>query len=63
MYLRGLGLVFCLAFGSLLPQLQGLLGPEGLSPAAELLAGAREAIGPERFLRLHTLLSRLGHSK
>ncbi len=61
-YLRGLGLVFCLAFASLLPQLQGLLGPEGLSPAAELLAWAREGFGPERFLRLPTLLWGLGAS-
>jgi hypothetical protein len=56
-YLRGLGFVFCLAFASLLPQLPELLGPEGLSPAAEWLLLARETPGSgHRFLSLPTLL-------
>jgi hypothetical protein len=55
-YLRGLGLVFCLAFTSLLPQLSGLVGPEGLEPATALLEWARAELGAERFLRLPTLL-------
>jgi hypothetical protein len=61
-YLRGLGFVFCLAFASALPQLRGLLGPEGLSPVAELLAWARQGLGPERFWQLPTLLWWLGSS-
>jgi hypothetical protein len=60
LYLRGLGLVFCVAFASLLPQLSGLLGPEGLEPAGAWLDWAREALGPARFLRLPTLLWLLG---
>lgn len=56
-YLRGLGFVFCIAFASLLPQLSGLLGPEGLSPATEWLDyGIQHLDGAERFLRLPTLL-------
>ena len=56
LYLRGLGLVFCLAFASLLPQLSGLMGPEGLEPAARWLEWARTELGPERYLRVPTLL-------
>ncbi|MFP2911773.1 lipase maturation factor family protein [Pyxidicoccus sp. 3LFB2] len=56
-YLRGLGLVFCFAFASLLPQLPELVGPQGLSPASALLDWARESLGgTERVLRLPTLL-------
>ncbi|WP_164013013.1 lipase maturation factor family protein [Pyxidicoccus trucidator] len=56
-YLRGLGLVFCLAFASLLPQLPELLGPEGLSPASAWLDWAGRSLGGvERVLRLPTLL-------
>lgn len=62
LYLRGLGLVFCIAFVSLLPQLRGLLGPDGLSPAAELLTLGRAGLGPERYWRLPTLLWVFGTS-
>ncbi|MDY7230492.1 lipase maturation factor family protein [Hyalangium rubrum] len=61
-YLRGLGLVFCLAFASLLPQLSGLLGPEGLEPAAGWLEWGRVELGAERFLRVPTLLWLFGAS-
>lgn len=61
LYLRALGLVFVLAFGSLLPQLPALLGPQGLSPASAWLDSAREVLpAPERYLRLPTLLWWLG---
>ncbi|HEX8698751.1 MAG TPA: lipase maturation factor family protein [Myxococcaceae bacterium] len=56
LYLRGLGLVFCLAFASLLPQLSGLVGPQGLEPASALLEWARTELGPERYPQLPTLL-------
>ncbi|PTL78667.1 lipase maturation factor family protein [Vitiosangium sp. GDMCC 1.1324] len=60
-YLRALGIVFVLAFASLLPQLSALLGPQGLSPAVELLDYVRQVLpGPERYLRLPTLLWALG---
>ncbi|NMO22817.1 lipase maturation factor family protein [Pyxidicoccus fallax] len=56
-YLRGLGLIFCLAFASLLPQLPELLGPQGLSPAAEWLDWGRESLdGAGRVLQLPTVL-------
>ncbi len=60
LYLRGLGLIFCLAFASLLPQLPGLVGPEGLEPASALLEWARAQLGAERYLQLPTLLWLLG---
>ena len=60
LYVRGLGLIFCLAFASLLPQLSGLVGPQGLEPAADLLDWARLEMGPVRFLRLPTLLWLVG---
>lgn len=56
LYLRGLGLIFCIAFASLLPQLSGLMGPQGLEPAAAWLEWARLELGPERYFRLPTLL-------
>ncbi len=63
LYLRGLGLIFCLAFASLLPQLPGLVGPEGLEPASALLEWARAELGAERYLQLPTLLWLLGAGK
>lgn len=56
LYLRGLGLIFCIAFASLLPQLPGLMGPRGLEPAAAWLEWARLELGPERYFSLPTLL-------
>src|SRR5690606_29887470 len=43
--LRLLGLVYLFAFLSLARQVLPLLGSRGLTPAADLLAGAREAFG------------------
>jgi hypothetical protein len=63
LYLRGLGLIFCLAFASLLPQLSGLVGPEGLEPASALLEWARAELGAARYQQLPTLLWLLGTSE
>ena len=61
LYLRALGFIFVLAFASLVPQLSALLGPGGLSPAAELLEYARQVLPASgRFLRLPTLLEWFG---
>jgi lipase maturation factor 1 len=61
LYLRALGLVFVLAFASLMPQLPALLGPQGLSPASALLEYVGQVLPtPERYLRLPTLLWWLG---
>jgi hypothetical protein len=61
LYLRALGLVFVLAFASLLPQLPSLLGPQGLSPASVLLEYVGQVLpAPERYSRVPTLLWWLG---
>jgi len=54
-YLRLLGIVFVVAFGSLLPQVAGLVGPRGILPLAPYLAHAREALGAAAYWRLPTL--------
>ena len=57
-----LGLVFALAFGSLLPQICGLLGEDGISPAAELLRQVRESLGISAIWRVPTIFHVLGAS-
>lgn len=54
-FFRLLGVVFLAAFGSLLGQVRGLAGQGGIAPAVELLAQAREALGPLAPWRLPTL--------
>ena len=56
--LRGLGLVYLSAFGSLAVQVDGLIGSRGILPAAEFFDQARRALGPSltRFWLLPTLL-------
>jgi lipase maturation factor 1 len=56
--LRGMGLVYLLAFWSLAVQVDGLLGAHGILPAAELMDRARQGLGasPKRFWYLPTLL-------
>ena len=44
--IRGLGLVYMSAFGSLAVQVDGLIGSRGILPAAELFDQARRALGP-----------------
>ena len=44
--IRGLGLVYLSAFGSLAVQVDGLIGSRGILPAAELFDQARRAWGP-----------------
>jgi hypothetical protein len=55
-FLRGLGLVYLAAFGSLAVQLDGLLGSQGILPAAEYLDRAARALGrgPATYWRLPT---------
>jgi hypothetical protein len=55
LFLKALGLIFFIAFASLLVQLKGLIGANGILPAAELLAWTREQLGAERFLEVPTL--------
>jgi lipase maturation factor 1 len=55
--LRGLGVVYVSAFGSLAVQLDGLIGSRGILPAAEFLdrAGQGLGMGPATYWRLPTL--------
>src|SRR4051794_12852115 len=45
LFVRGLGLVFAIAFASLLVQALSLYGPHGITPAVGHLALAREPFG------------------
>ena len=56
LFLRLLGLVYLLAFVSLAPQLPGLVGADGLLPAAAYLERVHEIQGSEAYYRLPTLL-------
>jgi lipase maturation factor 1 len=44
--LRGLGLIYCSAFISLLFQIRGLMGPAGILPAHTYLAAVAQSFGP-----------------
>src|SRR5205807_9485634 len=48
-FLRALGVIYLIAFLSLWPQRRGLIGPQGILPAQDLLAAARRPLGGERF--------------
>jgi lipase maturation factor 1 len=54
--LRGLGLVYLAAFGSMGVQVDGLLGRRGILPAADFLAGAKQALGTRGYWQFPTLL-------
>ncbi len=57
LFLRGLGLVYLAAFGSMAVQVDGLIGSHGILPAAEYLALAGRMLGrgPAAYWRLPTL--------
>ncbi|MFI5345714.1 MAG: lipase maturation factor family protein [Elusimicrobiota bacterium] len=52
--LAGLGLCYLAAFWSLGVQVRGLIGHDGLLPAAQYLDAAAKQVGPERFWLLPT---------
>lgn len=54
-FLRALGVIYLLAFGSLQAQLLGLIGSDGIVPAQELLKSIAAKVGDERFHLLPTL--------
>ena len=56
LFLRLLGLIYFVAFASLAPQLPGLVGADGLLPAAAYLERVYEIQGAEAYYRLPTLL-------
>lgn len=55
-FLRGLGLVYLAAFGSLAAQVDGLIGSRGILPAALFLGDVRRVLGPEGYWEFPTLL-------
>jgi lipase maturation factor 1 len=60
LFLRGLALIFLIAFVSLWVQMEGLIGSHGIVPAQELMSAAKAAaaqnhLGLERFHRFPTL--------
>ena len=55
-FLSLLGLVFAIAFVSLWVQLDGLIGSQGILPAAGFLEAARERLGSQVYSRAPTLL-------
>ena len=56
LFLRALGVIYLSAFYSLLFQIRGMLGPEGLLPAASYLQEVAKAIGSARYWYAPTLL-------
>ncbi len=55
LWFRLLGLVYLAAFGSLWPQMDGLVGAQGIVPAAEFLASVRKALGVRGFWRVPSI--------
>ncbi|MFO0952939.1 MAG: lipase maturation factor family protein [Isosphaeraceae bacterium] len=53
--LRGVGLCYASAFGSLAVQVEGLIGSRGMLPAREFLDHARQALGPSAYRELPTV--------
>ena len=56
LFLRALGVIYFSAFFSLLFQIRGLIGPNGILPAAEYLRAVTNSIGFARFWYAPTLL-------
>jgi len=57
LFLRGLGLIFFSAFYSLIFQIHGLIGPQGILPAGRYLAEVATMVpGPMRFFYAPTVL-------
>jgi hypothetical protein len=56
LFLRALGLIFFSAFYSLLRQVRGLIGLDGLLPAQEYLQAIQQIAGGSRFWNVPTLL-------
>ncbi|MDH3403278.1 MAG: lipase maturation factor family protein [Acidobacteriota bacterium] len=55
LFLRTLGVVYCIAFASLGVQVLELVGSRGILPAAEFLAAVKASLGAEAYLALPTL--------
>jgi len=55
LFLRLLGLIYLAAFGSLWPQIVGLVGSRGIVPAVQLMPGMRAELGARVFFEVPTL--------
>jgi hypothetical protein len=55
-FLRALGIIYFSAFFSLIFQIRGLIGPDGILPAGEYLEAVARQFGPARFWFAPTLL-------
>jgi hypothetical protein len=55
LFARGLGVVFFCAFASLLPQIPGLIGTQGISPAGIFLEAAEKNLGSSAYWQVPTL--------
>src|ERR1700721_1458355 len=55
LFLRALGLTYFSGFFSLLFQIRGLIGPDGILPASEYLAAVAKSAGTSRFWDAPTL--------
>lgn len=56
LFLRALGLIYFSAFFSLIFQIRGLIGPEGILPASDYLQAVAHSLGHARFWFAPTLL-------
>jgi hypothetical protein len=54
LFLRLLGLIYLLAFGSLWLQIEGLLGPQGILPVGDYLPLVEKHLGSQAYWRLPT---------
>src|SRR4051812_32292774 len=54
-FLRGLGVIYLIAFASLLPQMSGLIGSHGILPAHDYLETIRSEYGRGVYLLFPTL--------
>jgi hypothetical protein len=60
-FLRGLGVIYFIAFASFAVQIRGLIGSHGISPASIYLKLVKEALGKNAFIQYPTL-AWLNHS-
>src|ERR1700686_4457417 len=56
LFLRALALIYFSAFGSLVFQIRGLIGPDGILPAQQYLQQIARSIGASRFWFAPTFL-------
>ena len=55
LFIRVLGIIYLIAFASLLIQVQGLVGSGGILPVGDLLDAVKTELGAARFFRLPTI--------